>query len=64
MLRGNTIPGLWEKLIKYKCLAPAQKRFPNVLVEGVGGGLANDKINKTPAKAFTPPTKTKMGTRL
>ena len=24
MLRGNTIPGLWEKLFKYKCLAPAK----------------------------------------
>ena len=45
MLRGNTIPGLWEKLIKYKCLAPAQKRLPNFLVEGVGGGLEKDKIN-------------------
>ena len=40
MLRGNTIPGLWEKLIKYKCLAPAQKRLG-----GGGGGLENDKIN-------------------
>ena len=41
--KRNTIPGLWEKL-KYKFLAPAQKRFPNVKVEGVGGGLENDKI--------------------
>ena len=23
--KGNTIPGLWEKLIKYKYLAPTQK---------------------------------------
>ena len=45
MLRGNTKPGLWKKLIKYKCLAPAKKRLPNVLVEGVGGVLENDKIN-------------------
>ena len=36
--KGNTIPGLWEKLIKYKYLAPTQKRLPNALVEGVGGG--------------------------
>ena len=34
--KGNTIPGLWEKLIKYKYLAPTQKRLPNALVEGVG----------------------------
>ena len=39
--KGNTIPSLWEKLIKYKYLAPTQKRLPNALVEGVGvgGGL-------------------------
>ena len=36
--KGNTIPGLWEKLIKYKYLAPTQKRLPNALEEGVGVG--------------------------
>ena len=36
--KGNTIPGLWEKLVKYKYLAPTQKRLPNALVEGVGVG--------------------------
>ena len=41
MLTGNTIPGLWEKLIKYKCLAPVQKR----LGSGGGGALENDEIN-------------------
>ena len=44
---GNTIPGLWEKLIKYKYLAPTQKRLPNALVEGVGvGGGALDSFDK------------------
>ena len=39
MLRGTQY--LWEKLIKYKYLAPTHKRLPNALVEGVGvgGGL-------------------------
>ena len=36
--KGNTIPGLWEKLIKCKYLAPTQKKLPNALVEGVGVG--------------------------
>ena len=36
--KGNTIPGLWEKLIKYKYLAPTQKKLLNTLVEGVGVG--------------------------
>ena len=45
--KGNTIPGLWEKLIKYKYLAPTQKRLPNALVEGVGvGGGALDSFDK------------------
>ena len=44
--KGNIIPGLWEKLIKYKYLAPTQKRLPNALVEGVGGGGALDSFNK------------------
>ena len=35
---GITIPGLWEKPIKYNYLAPTQKRLPNALVEGVGVG--------------------------
>ena len=46
--KGNTIPGLWEKLIKYKYLAPTQKRLPNALVEGVGvggGGLCTVSTN-------------------
>ena len=43
----NAIPGLWEKLIKYKYLAPTQKRLPNALVEGVGvGGGALDSFDK------------------
>ena len=33
MLRGNTTPGQWRELTKYKCLMPAQKRLPNALVE-------------------------------
>ena len=37
MLRGNTIPGLCEKRITYKCLAPAQKRLG-----GGGGGGAGE----------------------
>ena len=36
MLRGNTIPGLWEKLVKYKCLAPARKKASKC--PGGGGG--------------------------
>ena len=44
--KGNTIPGRWEKLIKYKYLAPTQKRLPNPLVEGVGVGGALDSFDK------------------
>ena len=48
MLRGTQyLHGLWEKLIKYKYLAPTQKRLPNALVEGVGvGGGALDSFDK------------------
>ena len=44
MLRGNTIPGLWEELIKYKCPAPAQKRLGG---GGEGGWRMIRLIGKT-----------------
>ena len=44
MLRGNTVPSPWGELTKYKCLVPAQNRFPNALAEEVEGGLNNLEI--------------------
>ena len=36
---GEKILGPCGKLTKYKCLAPAQNRLPNALVEEMEGGL-------------------------
>ena len=44
---GNLIPDPWGKRTKYKCLAPAQNRLPNALVEEMEGELNKFWIRKT-----------------